>query len=192
MSRFGLKSVVLPLALVLSSTPVAYALTDDAQPQAGAFNLRGSAFSDMVSLDRLHEQAEQARLEAEYAFGAETVAAQRDALLSVPDTPTGTAVAWHQRFTVAPAGRMASVWGEQAEQFRFSAGDRWGFSLGISQRMRGQQFELQDVSAGAFYSLNDRVRIGGEFRFTAPEEDIFGDEPDRRAPQLRFESAFRF
>jgi len=89
-------------------------------------------------------------------------------------------------------GVMASVWGEQAEQFRFSAGERWGISLGISQRMRGQSFELQDVSAGAFYALTDRVRIGGEFRFTAPEEDIFGEEPDSRAPQLRFESAFRF
>lgn len=184
MTRFGRTSLAMLTALVLSSAGSAFAL--DEEGVAGAFNLRGSAFSDMVSLDRLHEQAEQAR-EAE----AEAAAA-RDALLSMPDTPTGSAVAWHQRFTVAPAGRMASVWGEQAEQFRFSAGERWGFSLGISQRMRGSQFDLQDVSAGAFYSLNDRIRIGGEFRFTAPEEDIFGDEPDRRAPQLRFESAFRF
>lgn len=184
MTRFGRTSLAMLTALALSSAGSAFAL--DEEGVAGAFNLRGSAFSDMVSLDRLHEQAEQAR-EAE----AEAAAA-RDALLSMPDTPTGSAVAWHQRFTVAPAGRMASVWGEQAEQFRFSAGERWGFSLGISQRMRGSQFDLQDVSAGAFYSLNDRIRIGGEFRFTAPEEDIFGDEPDRRAPQLRFESAFRF
>lgn len=186
MTRLGRTSLAMLTALALSSAPSAFALDDEGV--AGAFNLRGSAFSDMVSLDRLHEQAEQVRaLEVE----AEA-AASRDALLSMPDTPTGSAVAWHQRFTVAPAGRMASVWGEQAEQFRFSAGERWGFSLGISQRMRGPQFDLQDVSAGAFYSFNDRIRIGGEFRFTAPEEDIFGDEPDRRAPQLRFESAFRF
>lgn len=191
MSRLGLKSVVLPLALALASAPAAFAVSDETAGEASAFNLRGSAFSDMVSLDRLHEQAEEARETQARAEQAEAVAA-RDALLSMPDTPTGSSVAWHQRFTVAPAGRMASVWGEQAEQFRFSAGERWGFSLGISQRMRGQQFELQDVSAGAFYALNPRVRIGGEFRFTAPEEDIFGEEPDRRAPQLRFESAFRF
>lgn len=187
MTRFGRTSLALLTALALSSAPSAFAV--DEEGVASAFNLRGSAFSDMVSLDRLHEQAEQLRAIQEEA---EAAAASRDALLSVPDTPTGSAVAWHQRFTVAPAGRMASVWGEQAEQFRFSAGERWGFSLGIAQRMRGSQFELQDVSAGAFYSLNDRIRIGGEFRFTAPEEDIFGDEPDRRAPQLRFESAFRF
>lgn len=191
MSRLGLKSVALPLALALASAPAAFAFADDAVSEGAVFNLRGSAFSDMTSLDRLHEQAEQARSEGARRAEAEA-AAVRDALLSVPDTPTGSSVAWHQRFTVAPAGRMASVWGEQAEQFRFSAGERWGFSLGISQRLRGPQFELQDVSAGAFYTLNPRVRIGGELRFTAPEEDIFGEEPDRRAPELRFESAFRF
>ena len=184
MARFGFKSVALSLVLVFSSAPAAFAMTDDSVADSATFNLRGSAFSDMVSLDRLHEQAQGARdVQAD---------SERDALLSVPDTPTGSAVAWHERFTVAPAGRMASVWGEQAEQFRFSAGERWGFTLGVAQRLRGANFELQDVSAGAFYSLTDRVRIGGEFRFTAPEEDIFGEEPDRRTPQLRFESAFRF
>ena len=37
-------------------------------------------------------------------------------------------------------GRRRAARGEQAEQFRFSAGERWGISLGISQRMRGQAF----------------------------------------------------
>lgn len=178
----------LPVVMALAIAPLA--LADDEGVQ-GAFNLRGNAFSDLTSLERLQDLAEQA--EAAQAEASRVASMRRDAaLLSVPDTPTASATAWQQRFTMAPAGRMASVWGEQAEQFRFSAGDRWGISLGISQRMRGQAFELQDVSAGAFYSLTDRVRIGGEFRFTAPEEDIFGEEPERRAPQLRFESAFRF
>jgi hypothetical protein len=178
----------LPVAMALATAPSAFAV-DEGAP--GAFNLRGNAFSDLTSLERLQDLAEQA--EAAQNEDVRVDEARREtALLSMPDTPTGSATAWQQRFTMAPAGRMASVWGEQAEQFRFSAGERWGISLGISQRMRGQAFELQDVSAGAFYSLTDRVRIGGEFRFTAPEEDIFGEEPDRRAPQLRFESAFRF
>lgn len=178
----------LPVVVALAIAPTAFA--DDEGVQ-GAFNLRGSAFSDLTSPERLQDLAEQA--EAAQAEASRISSMRRDAaLLSVPDTPTASATAWQQRFTMAPAGRMASVWGEQAEQFRFSAGERWGISLGISQRMRGQAFELQDVSAGAFYSLTDRVRIGGEFRFTAPEEDIFGEEPERRAPQLRFESAFRF
>ncbi|KPP82009.1 MAG: hypothetical protein HLUCCA04_04605 [Oceanicaulis sp. HLUCCA04] len=177
----------LPAAMALATAPSAYAADEGA---AEGFNLRGTAFSDLTSLERLQDLADQAQADQQEAPRAPD--ARRDALLSMPDTPTASATAWQQRFTIAPAGRMASVWGEQAEQFRFSAGERWGISLGISQRMRGQSFELQDVSAGAFYALTDRVRIGGEFRFTAPEEDIFGEEPDSRAPQLRFESAFRF
>lgn len=178
----------LPVAMALATAPSAWAVDGD---EAGAFNLRGNAFSGLTSLERLEdlaEQAESAQTEIEQA-GADR---RRSELLSVPDTPTASATAWQRRFTMAPAGRMASVWGEQAEQFRFSAGERWGISLGISQRMRGQSFELEDVSAGAYFALTDRVRIGGEFRFTAPEEDIFGEEPDTRTPQLRFESAFRF
>lgn len=178
----------LPLVMALAIAPTA--LAQDSGVRDG-FNLRGTAFSDLTSLERLQDLAEQA--EADQMLSGREDAVRRDAaLLSVPDQPTGSATAWQQRFTMAPAGTMASVWGEQAEQFRFSAGERWGISLGISQRMRGPAFELQDVSAGAFYSLTDRVRIGGEFRFTSPEEDVFGEEPDRRTPQLRFESAFRF
>ncbi|AZU02637.1 hypothetical protein X907_0087 [Glycocaulis alkaliphilus] len=178
----------LPVVMALAIAPSAFAQDSGARD---GFNLRGTAFSDLTSLERLQDLAEQA--EAEQARAAHQEEARREAaLLSVPDRPTGSATAWQQRFTMAPAGTMASVWGEQAEQFRFSAGERWGISLGISQRMRGQAFELQDVSAGAFYSLTDRVRIGGEFRFTSPEEDVFGEEADRRTPQLRFESAFRF
>lgn len=178
----------LPVVMAFAVAPSAFAADEE---NAGAFNLRGNAFSGLTSLERLEDLAEQA--EADQAQTREVEETRREsALLSMPDTPTASATAWQQRFTMAPAGRMASVWGEQAEQFRFSAGERWGISLGISQRMSGQSFELQDVSAGAFFALTDRVRIGGEFRFTAPEEDIFGEEPDSRAPQLRFESAFRF
>ena len=178
----------LPVVMALAIAPSAFADESGARER---FNLRGTAFSDLTSLERLQDLAEQA--EAEQAETLQSATSRRDAaLLSMPDRPTGSATAWQQRFTMAPAGTMASVWGEQAEQFRFSAGERWGISLGISQRMRGQAFELQDVSAGAFYSLTDRVRIGGEFRFTSPEEDVFGEEADRRTPQLRFESAFRF
>lgn len=179
---------VLPVAMALATAPSAFAADDDAR---AGFNLRGTAFSDLTSLERLQDLAEQA--EAAQAEAARAAQGRREAaLLSMPDTPTGSATAWQQRFTMAPAGTMASVWGDQAEQFRFSAGERWGISLGISQRLRGQSYELQDVSAGAFYSLTDRVRIGGELRLSTSGEELFGEEADRRAPQLRFESAFRF
>jgi hypothetical protein len=37
-----------------------------------------------------------------------------------------------------------------------------------------------------------RVRLGGQLRFTSPEDEIFGEEGEERRPEIRFESAFRF
>ena len=55
-----------------------------------------------------------------------------------------------------------------------------------------QDLGFDDISAGAFYDFSERFRIGGQFRFTSPEEEIFGEDTETKEPELRFESAFRF
>ena len=110
-----------------------------------------------------------------------------------PDQAAASALPWYERFTVSTPSEFRSAWGEEAAQFRFSAGERWGFTLGLAESERGPQFELDDVSAGAFYELNSRFRVGTNLRFTSPTEDVFGQQQDEeRVPELKFESAFRF
>jgi len=114
------------------------------------------------------------------------------AALSEPDTGSASALPWYERFTVAPSESYA-VWGAAPREFQLEAGERWGVTLGYSEGGRSvQDFSLDDFSAGAFFEFSERVRVGGELRFTSPEEEIFGEDSERKAPELRFESAFRF
>jgi len=108
------------------------------------------------------------------------------------DMGSASALPWYERFTVAPSESYA-VWGAAPREFQLEAGDRWGVTLGYSEAGRSaQDFSLDDFSAGAFFEFSERVRVGGELRFTSPEEQIFGEETERKTPELRFESAFRF
>ncbi|MGX6649161.1 NtrZ family periplasmic regulatory protein [Maricaulaceae bacterium MS644] len=113
------------------------------------------------------------------------------ALLSPDSEGSASALPWFQRFTVAPTEPQI-LW-TNSENFEMQAGDRWGVTLGYSQGERSAQtFELEDFRAGAFFELTERVRLGGQLRFTSPEEEIFGEESEDRAPEVRFESAFKF
>lgn len=107
------------------------------------------------------------------------------------DTGSATALPWYQRFTGEPSEPQI-LWSD-AESFQVEAGDRWGVTLGYTQGERSpQNFDLQDFRAGAFFELTERVRLGGQLRFTSPEEEIFGEETEDRTPEVRFESAFKF
>lgn len=107
------------------------------------------------------------------------------------DSGSASALPWYQRFTGAPAEPQI-LWSE-SESFEMQAGDRWGVTLGYSQGERSpQSFNIEDFRAGAFFELTERVRLGGQLRFTSPEEEIFGEETEERAPEVRFESAFKF
>lgn len=127
-------------------------------------------------------------------LGARSTVAPRQAAASPtqPDTGSASALPWYERFTVAPSESYA-VWGGAPREFQLEAGERWGVTLGYSEGGRSvQDFSLDDFSAGAFFEFSERVRVGGELRFTSPEEEIFGEEAERKTPELRFESAFRF
>lgn len=107
------------------------------------------------------------------------------------DSGSASALPWYQRFTGAPSEPQI-LW-SQSESFEMQAGDRWGVTLGYSQGERSpQSFNIEDFRAGAFFELTERVRLGGQLRFTSPEEEIFGEETEERAPEVRFESAFKF
>ncbi|MEQ8404889.1 MAG: hypothetical protein RKE49_07315 [Oceanicaulis sp.] len=104
---------------------------------------------------------------------------------------SASALPWFQRFSIAPTEPQILWTGE--ENFEVQAGDRWGVTLGYSQGERSpQSFNIEDFRAGAFIELTERVRLGGQLRFTSPEEEIFGEETEDRAPEVRFESAFKF
>ncbi|TGY89002.1 hypothetical protein E5163_07670 [Marinicauda algicola] len=105
----------------------------------------------------------------------------------------GSSLPWYERFTVSTPSEYHSAWGEEATEFSFTAGERWGFTLGIAEQEHGpQQFELEDVRAGAFYELSSRFRVGTNLRFSSPTADVFGQEGEDSVPELKFESAFRF
>ena len=118
-----------------------------------------------------------------------------DVLRTAPQSnftqPVASALPWYERFTIA-AAEPQILW-NRTEDFEVSAGERWGVTLSYSQTERQtQDFDLEDFTAGAFFELTERVRLGGEVRFTSPETEIFGEPTEERTPQVRFESAFKF
>jgi hypothetical protein len=73
----------------------------------------------------------------------------------------------------------------------FSTGRKWGFTLGL-QRLDRDTIEYEGVSAGAFFNLTPRMRIGGAFAFTAQDEGLVPGERPEKAPEIKLESAFKF
>ncbi len=112
--------------------------------------------------------------------------------LEADSTGTASALAWYERFTVAPSESNA-VWGVRQREFQLQGGNRWGVVFGYTESDRlPQDLSFDDISAGAFYDFSERFRFGGQLRFTSPEEEIFGEDTETKQPELRFESAFRF
>jgi hypothetical protein len=110
----------------------------------------------------------------------------------IEDRGSASALPWYERFTLAPS-ETRSVWAQPSDEFHLQAGDRWGVTLGYVAPARGAQgVDLEDFSAGAFYEFSEHFRFGGEVRFTSPEEQVFGEDGQDKAPEIRFESAFRF
>eukprot|EP00933_Yihiella_yeosuensis_P053877 TRINITY_DN52183_c0_g1_i1.p1 TRINITY_DN52183_c0_g1~~TRINITY_DN52183_c0_g1_i1.p1 ORF type:complete len:190 (+),score=10.65 TRINITY_DN52183_c0_g1_i1:26-595(+) len=132
-------------------------------------------------------------------FDANATEVESSELRSYPSEPlqadqsgTATALAWYERFTVAPSESYA-VWGVRQREFQLQGGNRWGVTIGYTESDRlPSNLSLDDISAGAFYDFSERFRFGGELRFTSPEEEMFGEDTEQKQPELRFESAFRF
>lgn len=173
-------------ALLTAAALAAGGAAASAQESEGAVRLSGSV--------QLGPELPGVSIVDATSLGARTPAPERQSSspITEPDTGSASALPWYERFTVAPSESYA-VWGGAPREFQLEAGERWGVTLGYSEGGRSvQDFSLDDFSAGAFFEFSERVRVGGELRFTSPEEEIFGEESERKTPELRFESAFRF
>lgn len=84
----------------------------------------------------------------------------------------------------APAGQT---------RMRFTERGRWGLDLNMSQPV-GRESNLGDVEAGAYYSVNPRLRVGASAGLAETERDpARAPQTDQRAaPRFRLESIFRF
>jgi len=115
--------------------------------------------------------------------------------LILPSTATETEAEtpWYEAFTLSMNETSGPLLNETSSvDIEFNEG-RWGFTLGFDQALEDERFPNEDVSAGAFVNFGDRFRIGGEVRFTAPEDDLFrSTEDDDQQPEVKFESALRF
>lgn len=112
--------------------------------------------------------------------------------LAEGSTPSTSTLPWYQQFTVAPSEGLNASWAEDDYTFTFESGNRWRFTVGFDDSGVGSQFTPDDVSAGAFFNFNERLSLGGEFRFTSPEDDIFRLEGEETESEVKFESAFKF
>jgi len=181
--------LIVAIAAGLALAGTAHAQSDDAQ--APEMNLRGSALST-PDLTAYELDLSAAPAIAEDGVLIAPVTASESAPRASGDNSSASALPWYEQFTAASPADLAAAWGDESSEIRFSAGDRWGFTLGFAEADQGPQFQIEDVSAGAFFAINDRFRLGGQVRFVSPEQDVFGEPGEERAPELKFESAFRF
>lgn len=93
--------------------------------------------------------------------------------------------------TEAQAARAAAP--QSQSRLRFTERGRWGLDLNLSQPV-GRERDLSDVEAGAYYSVNPRLRVGASAGLAEPTLDpAQPQQGDRRAaPRFRLESIFRF
>jgi hypothetical protein len=88
----------------------------------------------------------------------------------------------------------ANVWTfNDAPSLELNAGQKWRFTLDLDQDP--ERMEFDGVSAGAFFDLTPRMRLGGALSLSG-DNDAFtrasNGQLDNDAPQVKFESAFKF
>lgn len=82
---------------------------------------------------------------------------------------------------------------QQRRGLRLNEKGRWGLDFNLNQPV-GRETEWGDVEAGAYYRLNDRLRVGAAAAVAPPEADpARAPETNGRAqPRVRLETIFRF
>lgn len=81
----------------------------------------------------------------------------------------------------------------QRRGLRLNDNGRWGLDFNLNQPV-GRETDWGDVEAGAYYRLNDRLRVGAAAAVGAPEADpARAPETNSRAqPRVRLETIFKF
>ena len=81
----------------------------------------------------------------------------------------------------------------QRRGLRLNDNGRWGLDFNLNQPV-GRETDWGDVEAGAYYRLNDRLRVGAAAAVSTPEADpARAPETNGRAqPRVRLETIFKF
>ena len=81
----------------------------------------------------------------------------------------------------------------QRRGLRLNDRGRWGLDFNLNQPV-GRETDWGDVEAGAYYRLNDRLRVGAAAAVAPPEADpARAPETNSRAqPRVRLETIFKF
>jgi len=81
----------------------------------------------------------------------------------------------------------------QRRGLRLNEHGRWGLDFSLNQPV-GRETDWGDVEAGAYYRLNDRLRVGAAAAVATPEADpARAPETNSRAqPRVRLETIFKF
>ena len=98
---------------------------------------------------------------------------------------------WYEAFTLSMAEAPTPEL-EEGTTYDLELGERWGVTLGFQDRSETRL--SNDLSAGAFVTFGDRIRLGGQVRFASPDDSFFvrNTEDEQRQPEIKFESALRF
>lgn len=83
--------------------------------------------------------------------------------------------------------------GSQRRGLRLTSNGRWGLDFNLTSPV-GRESNWGDVEAGAYYSVNPRLRVGAAAGLASPAADpAEPPQVDRRTqPRVRLESTFRF
>lgn len=109
-------------------------------------------------------------------------------LAAAPQTPRAPSVSLSE---AQAAQRNAPA--QQRRGLRLNENGRWGLDFNLNQPV-GRETEWGDVEAGAYYRLNDRLRVGAAAAVASPEADpARAPETNGRAqPRVRLETIFKF
>jgi len=107
---------------------------------------------------------------------------------------------WYRSFTLRSADVNDGAFLPLKEpDVEIRASSQWGITVGLEER--DPVLESPDrMSAGAFFDITPRIRVGGGFTFTAPEDLRFSTPNDRvypigpvdEKPVVRVESSIKF
>ncbi len=96
----------------------------------------------------------------------------------------------------SPSQPGLNVWTfNENPSLELSAGEKWRFTFDLNSEASSEQFQFDAVSAGAFFDVTPRMRLGGALSFSGEEDAITRATQgalDGDVPEVKFESAFRF
>jgi len=125
---------------------------------------------------------------AGFVASAPGVFAFQDAVSASSDVD---AQAWYETYTLDSNVSPGVNLDFPDNQVEFASGVGWGFTLGFD-RNDDQRREFDSIDAGVYVDLNERFRFGGSIRFSNPDNLVSGPQIDQRAPEVKFETGWRF